>query len=291
MTDNWCGIERQFERSTFKKLSTSEDWFEVYEIAENLFVFCESRHFENTIVNLVVGEKKAALIDSGCGIGNLRRAVEEVTDKPVIVINTHSHPDHLGSNRQFEEIAMFDHPLSRRVAREGVSNQTLLTDILAEKLVTGPWPRGFDPSVFAVPPFRVNYWLRDGDRLDLGGRELQAIHTPGEAQDHICLLERSRRVLFCGDILLRGPVWTHLEGGSLEDLIASYGKLMALFDDFDHLMPSHNQPWLDEDLLPATLMAAQAVFSGHAEFREIVDPWNRKLRQYSFGQFEILTRG
>ena len=103
------------------------------------------------------------------------------------------------------------------------------------------------------------------------------------------MLDSADRLLFCGDILLQGPVWTHLEGGSLEELIVSYQKLMGFLDDFDHLMPSHNQPWLDKGLLPATLIGAQAVFSGQAEFREIVDPWNRRLRQYSFERFEILT--
>ena len=39
----------------------------------------------------------------------------------------------------------------------------------------------------------------------------EVIHAPGEAPDHICLLDRADRVLFCGDILLDGPVWTHLE--------------------------------------------------------------------------------
>ena len=83
------------------------------------FAFCETRHYENTTVSLLIGPEKAALIDTGCGIGNLRQAVAELTDKPVIVINTHTHFDHLGGNRQFGEIAMFDHPLSRQVAVEG----------------------------------------------------------------------------------------------------------------------------------------------------------------------------
>jgi glyoxylase-like metal-dependent hydrolase (beta-lactamase superfamily II) len=210
--------------SNFKRISTSQDWFEVYEIAADLFVFHEPGHYEATIVNLLIGEQKAALIDTGCGIGNLRQAVEEVTNKPVIVINTHTHLDHLGSNRQFDEIAMFDHPLSRHVAEEGVAHQILQTEILAENLVTKPWPRGFEPRSVSIPPYRVSHWLRDGEQVNLGGRDLEVIHTPGEAPDHICLLDRADRSLFCGDILLHGPVWTHLEGGSLEALIMSCRK-------------------------------------------------------------------
>jgi hypothetical protein len=76
--------------SNFRRILTSEDWFEVYELASQLYVFYEPRHYEGTIVSLVISESKAALIDTGCGIGNLRAAVEAITDKPVMVINTHT---------------------------------------------------------------------------------------------------------------------------------------------------------------------------------------------------------
>jgi glyoxylase-like metal-dependent hydrolase (beta-lactamase superfamily II) len=289
MADKWYRPMPKSPYSNFKKISVSVDWFEVYEVAPNLFVFYEPRHYEETIMNLVIGQQKAALIDTGCGIGNLRQAVEAVTEKPVMVINTHTHPDHLGSNGQFDEIAMFDHPLSRHVADKGVSHDIIQTEILAENLVVKPLPQGFDPNGFALPPFRVSHWLTDGDRLNLGGTELEIIHTPGEAADHICLLDRTNRILFCGDILLHGSIWTHLEGGSLTDLIASYRRLMSYFDDFDHLMPSHNEPWLDKDLLPETLAGAEKVLSGQAKSREIIDPWNRRLKAYSFDRFTILT--
>src|SRR6266550_9212315 len=104
--------------------------FPVYEVAANLFAFCETRHYENTTVNLMIGQERAILVDTGCGIGNVCKAVSELTDKPVTVINTHTHLDHLGSNHQFDEIAMFDHPLSRRRAAEGASHQILQQEIL-----------------------------------------------------------------------------------------------------------------------------------------------------------------
>jgi len=290
MTGNRNRIRCQSECSNPRKISVSEDWFEVYEIASNLFAFCETRHYENTTISLIIGPEKAVLIDTGCGIGDLRKAVAEVTDKPVIVINTHTHLDHLGSNRQFDEIAMFDHPLSRRAAVEGASHQIMQREILADNLVTKPWPRDFDPTGFTLPPFKVNRWLRDGERFDFGGRDLEVIYTPGEAADHISLLDRTDRILFCGDILLHGPVWTHLEGGSLNHLLTSYTRLMGYFEDFDHLMPGHNQPWLDKGLLPETLAGAEKVLSGQATAEDIIDPWNRRLKQYSFGRFAITTR-
>jgi len=136
----------------------------------------------------------------------------------------------------------------------------------------------------------VSHWLKAGNRLDLGGLDLAVIHTPGEAPDHICLLDRADRLLFCADILLRGLVWTHLEGGSLEDVITSYQRLMDYFDEFDRLMPGHNEPSLDKDLLPEALAAAEKVLSGKAKFQEVTDPWNRRLKRYCFGEIEILAR-
>jgi glyoxylase-like metal-dependent hydrolase (beta-lactamase superfamily II) len=289
MTDSWNDARPQSAWFNFKQVPVSSDWFQVYEIAANLFVFYEPRHYEQTLVNLIIGQDRAALIDTGCGIGDLRTAVKAVTDKPIIVINTHTHPDHLGSNYQFDEIAMFDHPLAHQVAEKGVSHQILRDDILAEHLVIKPWPEGFDPHGFSLPPFRVSRWLRPGDRIDLGDRELFVIPTPGEAADHICLLDRADRILFCGDILLHGPVWTHLEGGNLNDLVMSYRTLMDYYDDFDHLMPSHNEPWIGKQLLPASLAGAEQIISGQAGYREITDAWNRQLREYAFDQFSILT--
>ncbi len=87
---------------------------------------------EETLATLIIGREKAALIDTGCGIGDLRKAVKAVTDKPIVVINTHTHTDHIGSNHQFDDVAMFDHPLAHRVAEKGVSDQIMQNDILAE---------------------------------------------------------------------------------------------------------------------------------------------------------------
>lgn len=274
----------------FKEIPTPEGWFRVYQVAPWLYALFEPRHYEATIVSLILGRDKAALIDTGCGIGDLRRVVEQLTNLPVMVVNTHTHLDHLGSNRQFGEIAMFDHPRSHHAAEHGADHGTLQTLILDDKLVIGPWPEGFDPDAFDLPPFRVSRWLRDGDVIDLGGRSLEVIHTPGEAPDHICLLDRADRVLFCGDILLNGGVWAHLEGGSVPDLLASYRRLAGYAEAFDTLMPCHNEPWLGADLLPEALAGAEKIVAGEASWREITDPWGMRLREYRFARCSILTR-
>jgi glyoxylase-like metal-dependent hydrolase (beta-lactamase superfamily II) len=279
---------RGFE--SFTRLPAGDRWFDVYEITSNLFAIHEPGHFEEPTSSLLLGEQRAALIDTGCGIGNLRGVVDALTDLPVLVVNTHTHIDHLGGNPQFDHIAMFDHARSHEVAERGVGREQRTTEILASHLLTRPMPTSLDLGDGSLPPFPVERWLRDGDRIDLGGTKLDVIHTPGEAPDHICLLDRREGILFCGDILLEGPVWTHLDGGSLPGLVDSYRRLMESFNDIRHLMPSHNAPWLERWLLPETLQGAEAVLAETAEYEHVSDPWDRQLRLYPFGKFQILTK-
>ena len=60
-------------------------------IAENTYKIDESG-----VANcyLLIGDEKALLIDTGCGAGNLKEAVEKITNKPLYVAVTHRHPDH-----------------------------------------------------------------------------------------------------------------------------------------------------------------------------------------------------
>ena len=129
---------RGFER--FTRLPAGDGWFDVYEVRSNLFAIHEPGHYEEPTSCLLLGEQRAALIDTGCGIGNLRGVVDALTDLPVLVVNTHTHIDHLGGNPQFDHIAMFDHARSRAVSERGVGREQRTTEILAPHLMTRPMP-------------------------------------------------------------------------------------------------------------------------------------------------------
>ena len=288
--DNQYNASRKSSFGRFKKISSSSDWFEIYEVTPRHFVFYEPYHFEESISNLVIGDDLAVLIDTGCGIGNLRKAVKEITSKPIQVVNTHSHTDHIGSNCQFENVTMFDHPLSRKISKNGVPQEVMSVEIFQENLIRKPLPDKFNPKDHFLPPFHVQCWLREGDQIDLGNTILEVIHTPGEAPDHICLLDKTARILFSGDILLKGAIWTHIDGGSIAELRNSYLKLLKYFDHFDHIMPSHNETMLDKNLVKNSLQAVDSILSGNSFSQTITDPWGKKLEKYSFESFSILTR-
>jgi glyoxylase-like metal-dependent hydrolase (beta-lactamase superfamily II) len=274
----------------YQRIAVDDDWFEVTKITEYLFAISEPRHYEFTVVYLLIGDGRAILIDTGCGIGNLRGVIDQLTSCPVTVINTHSHLDHLGSNSQFSEILMFDHPRSRSLSSKGASREELLWELLREDLVTPPWPRAFRVREAALPPFKISRWLKDGDVLEIGNISLKVLHTPGEAPDHICILDQTHGILFSGDILLNGPVWCHLEGGDVGELRQSYELLVRQYDMFDVLMPGHNAPSQGKDLLPIALAASEEIISGRAKLQPGVDPWGRHYKKCDFGRISILIK-
>ena len=274
----------------FERLHLGDPWFEVYRIEPGLFAIREPRHAEETLVSLLVGDHDALLIDTGCGIGDLCATVEEITDLPVQVVNTHTHLDHVAGNGEFDEVVMFDHSRARTLTAHGADDRALRTELYSEHLVAGEWPSGFDPARARLEPFPVSRWLREGDVVEHGGSELEVIQTPGEAPDHVVLLDRCRRILFCGDILLRGAVWTHLNGGSVDDLVRSYDKLMTCVGEFDHVMPGHNDPWLPKSVLFEASVGLAKVRAGDVEGEPVVDSWGREAVRYRTGGFELLTR-
>ena len=60
MTDSWNDARPQSAWFNFKQVPVSSDWFQVYEIAANLFVFYEPRHYEQTLVNLIIGQDNSS---------------------------------------------------------------------------------------------------------------------------------------------------------------------------------------------------------------------------------------
>ena len=72
------------------------------------------------------GEEKACLIDTMMGYNDLYKAVRSITDKPLIVINTHGHPDHIYGNVYFDKAYM--NPADREVAKIFTENPDFIAE-------------------------------------------------------------------------------------------------------------------------------------------------------------------
>ncbi len=285
----WWEILPRKVYSQLYRIETDQPWFEVYLIDPGIYVIYEPGQFEEAISYLVLGEDRAALIDTGCGIGNIRALVEEFTDLPVVVVNTHSHNDHVAQNYMFDDVAIFDDPVARDRAQKGCSNEEM-AHLIAEGMTWKPLPHDFRPGNYNVPPFEVTRWLKDGDLINLGGRSLEVIHTPGHSPDSVCLLDRNARLLWTGDLFYTGAIYTYLPGGDIDTFVESYKKIIGLFPYYDRLMPSHNEPWVEKEVLRDVLKAVEIIREGkEKKYIEGIDG-NIKIRRYNYERFAIITR-
>lgn len=270
--------------ATQKKVETSQTWFEVYKLTEDTFAIYEPYQFEEAISYLAIGDEKAVAIDTGTGIGNLKQVVSELTDLPVSVLNTHTHWDHIGNNHQFEEIACYNHTYAINKLRAGVDNATLQPSITGDSLWK-PLPEGFVPKKWSIPPVEPTTLLEEGQIIDLGGRTLEVLYTPGHSPDSICLLDEKNRILFTGDTFFPGPLYAFGEDVSLDLYMASISNLIKRHDEYDYLCSGHNDPWVKGDVLFKVDKAFSDIIAGNGEYKE-----DKGIRRYYFEGFDILIR-
>jgi len=270
--------------TTLEKVGTYQGWFEVYKLTDDTYAIYEPYQFEEAIGYLLTGNDKAVIIDTGTGIGDLKSVVNDLTDLPVMVVNTHTHFDHVGCNYQFNEIAIFDNQEGIERMKNGFSVERLKKSISGES-VWKPLPANFDEDNYHIPLVEPTMLLHEGDIIDLGGRKLKVIYTPGHSPDSICLLDENNRLLFCGDTFFPGPLYAHAEDVNFEDYIKSMDRLAEITDQFDYLCSGHNDPWVKSEVIKRVADAFHEIKAGKGEYKE-----DNGLRRYDYEGFSVLIR-
>ena len=275
-----------------EKVKTRQNWYDVYRVQPWLHVIYEAGIFDEPVIYLVEGEREAAVIDGGSGIARLDRLVMELTGKPFVLLLTHTHNDHIGGCKHFRDIAAYDDVMTWERAAKGYG-KAKMREIIEGENVQRRYPRSFDPEDYCAPPFTVTRWLRDGDVVNLGGRRLEVIHTPGHASNELCLLDREARLLFTGDHFYNGGLSTYLPGGDHDQFIASTRHLVELMPSFDWLMPAHHQPLVDKSVITDLLMAAEDIRAGEAKHgirrQAIAVDYNKPIMRYQYPDFALMT--
>jgi glyoxylase-like metal-dependent hydrolase (beta-lactamase superfamily II) len=283
----WENLPRKIY-SKLERVETSQSWFEVYKLNGNTYVIYEPYQFEETLSYFVEGDKRAVLIDTGDGIADIKKCVEELTHLPYNVVNTHTHVDHVAQNYMFKEVWCYDGPMAHEVEKTGYPNSKT-APMVGPGMTWKPLPRGFDVKKWVVPPYKVTKWLHDGDFIDLGGRKLEVLYTPGHSNDHACFLDKKNRWLWTGDIFYTGGIYTYLPGGDLGQFIKSYEKILKLFPEYDYLMPSHNEPMVEKEILATVLEKAKLIRAGKEKKYTEGKEGSEKIRRHQYEMFAIIT--
>ncbi len=213
-----------------------ENWYTTKQITDRIIGIAEWGHTEEVLSFLLIGDHEAAVIDTCCGFFSLKEIVQQHTDLPCKVINTHQHFDHIGNNFEFDQVLMPDHPENHTRAKEGLSAE-FCAEFVEPKQFWGKVPAGL-PDPFSIKPFPQATFFKDGDILELEPFKLEVLHTPGHCADHCCFYERNMGILFGGDNLYDGPIFLQEKGG-LAEYRQSIERLCAL-PGLKQILPSHN---------------------------------------------------
>lgn len=270
--------------ASFEKHEISNDWFEVYEVGPDIWAIYEPFQWQEVISYLIVGSESSVLFDTGNGIGDIKSIVEQLTDSPVSVINSHSHFDHIGGNYQFDEILSVSTPFTlSRI--DGIRSEELLLEVSPAALCRG-LPEGVTRQDHQTRPFSIRKKIENGDLLDIGGRTLEVLQIPGHTDDAIALLDRSAGFLWSGDSFYEGPIWLFFPETDLAAYQASVARLAALAPDLKAVFPAHNTPTADPALLIRLRDNLDLVLAGEFEPVSVADG-NVEFR---FEGFSLLMR-
>jgi glyoxylase-like metal-dependent hydrolase (beta-lactamase superfamily II) len=255
------------------------DWFEVREFPHGIIGIGEPGHFEDVKSFLVSGDDQALLVDTGMGFANLRAVVEQYTDKPILMVNSHGHLDHIGDNWRFERRLAHAGDLDR--IRAGVPNERM-RHFLAPEAFSKNLPASLDPSTFAIPGTDVERTVDEGDVIDLGRRRFLILHTPGHSAGSISFFEEETGVLIAGDTIYEGPMFAHHDGGSASDYRQTLERLKDLVPKISVVYPSHNRYPLEPTFIVDVYEAIEAIWNGKA-----ADSREDGLEQFAFGSFSF----
>ena len=260
-----------------------QGWFRVEQPEPGVFVIEEPLHVERVKSFLVVGGERAVLIDTGMGVGDIRALVEELTDRPLTVVNSHAHWDHVGGNVLFAGLAaVLIHEAEAEDLERGVGNDRLQAAFAPAHLL-GPLPASFDPGTAEIPPSRATARLRGGEVLDLGGRSLEVIHAPGHSPGGIVLWDRAGGALFSTDVAYADELLCVGDDADFAAYQATMNRLAALEPTPRVCYPSHGLSPMDPALQPRMRDALAAIARGRLP-EEIED----EVARHVFDGFSVL---
>ncbi len=256
---DWCRALPRPEYKTLERVPVSDPWFEVYKPAPGVFAIYEPQQAEEVISYLIVGQKRALLFDTGMGMSDIKKVTAELTSLPIVVLNSHTHDDHVGDNWEFDTIYAMDTDFTRKNAQG--SREDAQAEVTPDQ-ICGTLPKGFDPRAYTTRPWKITNYTHDGDHFDLGGRTLEVITTPGHTPDAISLIDRANGLLFTGDTYYPAPIWLFRPETDLDAYAASIRRLAALAPQIKLVLGAHNIPVAPPTVLAQLVAAFDEVRSG-----------------------------
>lgn len=177
--------------------------------------------FEVNTYILYDKSKKCIIIDPACNNKQeqdfLLKFINENRLKPVKLINTHCHLDHVFGNKFIADTFNLETEASKD-EEFNISNAHNAANLYGIKMDA---------------PYPIKKYLKEGDKISFGFSELSILHVPGHTAGSLVFLSSEDKFIIAGDVLFKGSIGrTDLPGGDYDTLISQIKiKLFTLSED------------------------------------------------------------
>ncbi len=155
-------------------------------------------------IYVIEGKRRAMVIDTGMGIGSLKTCIDKFCHLPLVVANTHGHPDHAGGNAEFNKVYL--HPDDNDLYHKMVTKKFRTADV--EKILGDAAKICVDNMLDISENITP---LRDGMVFDLGERQITAYKLEGHTKGSVVFYDSLTRWLFVGDAISVKDTWVYLD--------------------------------------------------------------------------------
>lgn len=159
----------------------------------------------NESVYLIEGDSSALLIDAGTRIPDLKKIVEGIVKKPVTLVLSHGHGDHIGAMNQWDEV----------------------------------WMNAADETILRSDAYKgKKRYLTDGQVFNLGGRTIEVVFTPGHTAGSTTFIDKDRHYGFSSDAFGSGNLLVFTD---LSTEIATCQRIVRFIKKYDirYFYPGH----------------------------------------------------
>jgi len=171
---------------------------------------------------------ECCIIDPGCYFEEerkeLKNAVESASLRPVLLLNTHCHLDHVFGNRFVSEtwgLELHIHPKEKPVLDFAPESGRM-------------WQLPFDQYEGPL------HFLKEGTSIKLGSDELRVLFTPGHSPGSVSFYDERGGFVIAGDVLFEGSIGrTDLPGGDFDTLANSIRTELYTLPESTIVYPGH----------------------------------------------------
>lgn len=200
---------------------------------------------------LIVGSKRALLIDTGFGFTDFKDLIQSITDLPYFVVNSHAHVDHASGNFLFDLVHISIYDFKNLVINDEYDYKMEQVEYRLNKPGSMLKHEINIEDYMSHSIFDTNYvFIDDGYTFDLGDRIIEVISVPGHSSGSIMLYDQKTRNLFTGDSVMKYNIYYMLEDQEpFVVYLHSLEKLNRRREDFKSLYPAHGEYGISVDYI------------------------------------------